>query len=110
MVAYKLLLLENSKIYHVFHISLLKKQVSETAFNSTELPPLEDDGFIMMEPESILNTRWVKHGSKFFEKKLTKWRHLPAENTMWEKAVVIHDQFLNLEDKVLAPEEGNDEV
>lgn len=68
MVAYKLLLLENSKIYHVFHISLLKKQVSETAFNSTELPPLEDDGFIMMEPESILNTRWVKHGSKFFEK------------------------------------------
>ncbi|RVW96360.1 hypothetical protein CK203_020887 [Vitis vinifera] len=69
-VAYKLKLPEGSRIHPVFHVSLLKRRVGETKATITELPSLTDDGEIIMEPEAILNTRWVKKGSSFVEESL----------------------------------------
>ena len=41
-----------------------------------ELPPIAEDGDLIMEPEVILDTRWVKKGSKFIEESLVKWREM----------------------------------
>ena len=41
-------------------MSLLKKKIGEQLTTHNDLPPVADDGELLMEPESILDTRWVK--------------------------------------------------
>ena len=109
-VAYKLKLPEGSRIHPVFHVSLLKKKLGDTIAPSLELPPTADDGDVIMEPEAILDTRWVKKGSKFIEESLVKWKRLPLEEATWENSQDVHDRFLavNLADKVPVKEGGID--
>ena len=111
-VAYKLKLPEGSRIRPIFHVSLLKRQVGETKATSTELPPLTDDGEIIMEPEAILDTRWVKKGSSFVDESLVQWKKLPKEDAMWENTQELCNKYinLNLEDKVRLKEGGNDKL
>lgn len=42
----------------------------------SDLPFIMDEGQLMMEPEAILDTRWVKGGPNFIEESLVKWRSL----------------------------------
>ncbi|KAA8543343.1 hypothetical protein F0562_021162 [Nyssa sinensis] len=66
------------------------------------LPPLNGDGAFIIEPEEIIDTRWIKKGGKFLEESLVKWKRLPIEDATWENAAELQDKFLdlNLEDKV----------
>jgi hypothetical protein len=59
-VAYKLELPHNSRIHPVFHVSLFLKKMGEQIIAHTDLPPVADDGELLIEPECILDTRWVK--------------------------------------------------
>ncbi|KAA8547174.1 hypothetical protein F0562_003617 [Nyssa sinensis] len=61
----------------------------------------EEEGVILLEPQHILDTRWVKHGSTFVKESLVQWKHLPAEEARWENTQLLLDQFSNvdLEDK-----------
>ncbi|RVW71429.1 Transposon Ty3-I Gag-Pol polyprotein [Vitis vinifera] len=66
-----------------------------------ELPPITDEGVVSVEPEKILDTRWIKQGEKFIEERLVKWKRLPTEDATWEATALLHNQFpsLDLEDK-----------
>lgn len=101
-VAYQLQLPAGSRIHLVFHVSLLKKKIGDSSASCPTLPPLNDDGAIIIEPEEIIDTPWIKKGGKFFEESLVKWKRLPIEDATWENAAELHDKFpdLNLEDKV----------
>ncbi|KAL3564871.1 hypothetical protein D5086_032917 [Populus alba] len=101
-VAYELELPHYSRIHQVFHVSLLKKKVGEQITTHTDLPPVSDDGELLLEPESILDTRWVKRGSKFIEESLVQWKQLSLDDATWENTQDLRDRFmnLNLEDKV----------
>ncbi|KAH9647661.1 Wall-associated receptor kinase-like 22 [Citrus sinensis] len=81
-VAYKLQLPEGARIHPVFHVSLLKKVVGEVPHNSSELPPIDDDGVIILEPDSIVDTRWLKRGGKFIEQSLVRWKRLPLRRLL----------------------------
>ena len=109
-VAYKLQLPEGARIHPVFHVSLLKKVVGEVPHNSSELPPIDDDGVIILEPDSIVDTRWLKREGKFIEQSLVRWKRLPSEEATWEDTALIKQQFpsLTLEDKGHLPEGGID--
>ena len=111
-VAYKLQLPAGARLHPVFHVSLFKRQVGEPNTSSTELPPINDDGEIVMEPEAILDTRWVRKGSSFVEENLVQWKKLSKEDATWESTQELRDKYmnLNLEDKVLLKDGGNDKL
>ena len=73
---------------------------------------MTDAGDIILEPEIILDTRWVKHGSKFIEESLVKWKRLPQENATWEITQELQDKLINFnrEDKVHVTEGGIDKL
>lgn len=52
--------------------------------NNIELPPIDDDGVIILKPNSIIDTRWLKRESKLIEQSLIHWKILPAEEATWE--------------------------
>lgn len=78
-VAYKLQLPTGPRIHSVFHVSLLKKVMGEITESSEELPPIDDDDVLMLEPDGIIDTRWLKRGGKLIEQSLVRWKKLPSE-------------------------------
>ena len=56
-VAYELELPKERKIHNVFHASNLKKTLGQHIAPSTELPPLDDEGLLVLTPERILQVR-----------------------------------------------------
>ncbi|RVW63182.1 putative disease resistance RPP13-like protein 1 [Vitis vinifera] len=66
-----------------------------------ELPPVNEEGVVILEPQHILNTRWVKRGNKFEEENLIQWKHLPVEDATWETNQSLLERFppMDLGDK-----------
>ena len=46
---------------------------------STELSHVTNEGAIILEPQHILDTHWIKWGKKFEKEHLVQWKHLPTE-------------------------------
>ena len=110
-VAYKLRLPEGVCIHPVFHVSLLKNYVGTEPGVTTDLPTVTEEGAVVLEPERIINTRWVKQSGKFIEESLVQWRRLPPEEATWEKTEVVREHFSNVDlaDKGPLDGEGIDE-
>lgn len=45
-----------------------------------DLPLFNDDDDVLLEPQAILDTRWVKQGSRLVEESLVQWKGLPADD------------------------------
>lgn len=77
--------------------------MGKSAASSTEVPPIDDNGVLILEPKSILDTRWLERGGNIIEQSLIQWDNLPMEEATWEDTTMIKQQFpsLVLEDKDL---------
>jgi hypothetical protein len=49
-------------------VSLLKKNIGEQIPDHTDLPQVADDGELLLEPEPILDTRWIKRDLNLLKK------------------------------------------
>jgi hypothetical protein len=99
-VAYKLDLLEGSKIHNVFHVSCLKKAVGQHVSISEELPPLDEEGQLELVPEEVLEQRERILRSRIIRECLVRWRGLPVEDAAWEgEHILQHPGLMFLEDK-----------
>ena len=78
--------------------------------SSTDLPPIDDEGVLDLEPKSVLDTRWLKRGGNVIEQSLIQWNNLPMEEATWEDTAVIKQRFpsLTLEDKGPLPRGSDD--
>lgn len=70
-VAYKLKLPTGSRIHPIFHISLLKKKIGDSTFPIKELPATTEEGNIILQPEAILDTCWMKGGAESLKSALS---------------------------------------
>ena len=73
-MAYELELPEESKIHNVFHVPSLKKTVGQHITPSTELPPLDDKGLLVLIPEKILQVRERKLRNRVIREYLVEWK------------------------------------
>jgi hypothetical protein len=93
-VAYKLLLPEGCGIHPVFHVSQLKKHIGAKATPQENLPLIDNDGNILMQPEALLDRRLTPRNNEPGVQWLIKWINLPAEATTWEDVGFIRKAFL----------------
>ena len=56
-VAYELELPTGSRIHNIFHVSCLKKALGRHVTAIEELPPTDDEGHLVLQPEAIIDTR-----------------------------------------------------
>jgi len=93
-VAYELELPEGCKIHNVFHVSCLKKALGQHIATSTELPPLDEEGKLILVPEEILEIKERKLRNRTVRDYLVKWKDFPIEGATWEGEQALQHQGL----------------
>ena len=91
---------EGCKIHNVFHVSCLKKAMGQHVVTSTELPPLDEEGQLILISEEVLETRERKLRNMSIKECLIKWKNLPIKDATWEgEQILQHPGLQLLEDK-----------
>ena len=99
-VAYELELPQGSKIHNVFHVSCLKKALGQQVTVTNELPPTDDEGHLVLQPEAIIDTRERQLRSRTVWEFLVRWKNFPDEDATWESGKILqHPSLQLLEDK-----------
>ena len=88
-VAYELDLPAKSKVHNVFHVSCLKKALGHHIVPSTVLPPLNDEGKLVLIPEAIIDFRERNLRKRTIREYLVKWKDLPVEDATWESEEIL---------------------
>jgi hypothetical protein len=90
-MAYELDLPQGSKIHNVFHVSCLKRAIGQHIIPIEELPPLDEEGQLILIPEEVLEVQERKLRKRSIKEYLVKWKNLPIENVTWENEQVLHE-------------------
>jgi hypothetical protein len=90
-MAYELELPQGSKIHNVFHVSCLKRAIGQHITPLEVLPPLDEEGQLVLVPEEILEVPEKKLRRRSIREYLIKWKDLPIEDATWEKEQVIRE-------------------
>ena len=81
-------------------MSKLKKTLGQYIVPSTKLPPLDDEGLLILIPERIIQTKARKPRNRVIREYLVQWNDLPLEDATWEgEKVLQHPSLQLLEDK-----------
>ena len=95
-MAYELELPQESKIHNVFHVSNLKKTIGKQISPSTELPPLDDEGLLILIPKRIIQTGEWKLRNRVIREYLVQWKELLPQDATWEGEQVLQHHSLQL--------------
>lgn len=95
-VAYELELPADNRVHNVFHVSKLKKALGHSVVPSVDLPPLDEEGKLILKPEVIIDTteRTLRRG--VIKEYLVEWRNLPVEDVTWENEQILQHPELKL--------------
>lgn len=85
-VAYRLALLQGSRIHNVFHVSMLQKNFDSVSVTPPPLPSVDESTLsVLPQLEPMLDRRVVQNGN--YQPKyevLVKWQGAPVEDATWE--------------------------
>ena len=109
-VAYKLALLEHSKVHLVFHVSRLRKQLgqNDNIVDTGVLVDIIEPPSVPHEPEHILDKHELRTRHYVRQQVLVKWKDRPVEGSTWENVSVLKKCFPSFvfEDKNVFPRGG----
>jgi hypothetical protein len=91
VVAYEFELSQGSKIHNVFHVSCLKRAIGKHIILIEELPPLDEEGQLILVPEKVLEVREKRLRKRSIREYLIRWKNLPIENATWEGEQVLQE-------------------
>ena len=91
-VAYKLKLPPSSMIHPVFHVSQLKKAISNPLQVSPTLSDSTHEAYRI--PVKILDRRLVNNNTKLSSQILVAWSSWPLSMATWEDETELKNQFL----------------
>lgn len=80
-------------IHPVFHVSQLKPFTPNYTPVFADFQEFPDLSTQALQPESILDRRLVKKGSKAVPQVLVKWTNLPASSATWEDWYVLKARY-----------------
>ena len=65
-----------------------------------ELPPTDDEGHLVLQPEAIIDTRERQLRNQMVQEFLVRWKNLPGVDATWESEKILqHPSLQLLEDK-----------
>jgi hypothetical protein len=74
--------------------------IGTTCHFFAELPPLDEEGQLVLVPEEVLEVRERKLCNRVIREYLIRWRDFPAEDATWESDQILqHPNLQLLEDK-----------
>jgi hypothetical protein len=91
VVAYELDLPQGSKIHNVFHVSCLKRAIGKHIIPIEELPPLDEEGQLILILEEVLEVREKRLRKRSIKEYLIRWKNLPIEDATWESEQVLQE-------------------
>ena len=68
----------------MFHVSLLRKYVSDPNYVLSDLPQVVHNGEMLTEPERILQVDLQYLKNRSFRRFLIKWKDYPEGEASWE--------------------------
>jgi hypothetical protein len=89
VMAYEFELPSGRKIHNVFRISCLKRALGQHITPIEELSPLDEEGQLILIPETVLEMREKRLRKRSIREYLIKWKDLPIEDTTWENEQVL---------------------
>eukprot|EP00253_Pinus_taeda_P020253 PITA_20253 len=99
-VSYELELPQGSRIHNIFHVLCLKKALGQQVIVTDELPPMDDEGHLVLQPEAIIDTRERQLQNMTVREFLVRWKNLSDEDATWENEKILqHPSLQLLEDK-----------
>jgi hypothetical protein len=75
---------EGRKIHNTFHVSYPKMALGHQVTTSVNLPPLNEEGNLVLELERIVDVREWRLRRKVIQEYLVVWRGFPAKDVTWE--------------------------
>ena len=89
-------------MHNIFHVSCLKKAIGQNVVANVNLPPIDDEGHLVLQPEAILDTRERQLRNRVIKEYLIQWRNIPDEDATWEgEKILQHPSLMFLEEKKL---------
>ena len=70
---------------NVLHVSCIKKVIGKNISVLETLPPLDDEGQLILILEIIVKTRERKLRSGTIKQYLVQWKDFPSEEATWER-------------------------
>jgi hypothetical protein len=90
-VEYELDLPQGRKIHNFFHMSCLKRSIGQHNILIEELPPLDEEGQLILIPEDVMEVREKKIRRRSIKEYLVKWKNLPIEDATWESEHILQE-------------------
>jgi hypothetical protein len=95
LVAYQLTLPIHSNIHLVFHVSSLNKVIGKKCQTQTNLPWLDEEGSIWLQPQVDLDQRERRLHQRTIKEVLVQWKDTTLEDATWEPSTILQ-QFPHL--------------
>jgi hypothetical protein len=88
-MAYELELPQGNIIHNVFHVSCLKKSIDQHITPIEILPPMDEEGQLVLISEEILEVWEKRLRKRSIREYMIRWKDLPIEDATWENEHVV---------------------